>query len=95
MKKGIVFLAIFMLLLSTPNLYSEENRDLLGTLIWKAPTAWTYETTTLPFHIVGSLFGLEGDPSLNENYGGYNGVYGYYESFSDESFYRYQRWGVN
>lgn len=94
LKAGVALFAILILLGTTP-LSAEENQDLIGTVLFEAPTTWTSELVVLPIRGVGSLFGLEGDPALNENYGGYDGKFGYYESFSDESFYRYQRWGVN
>ena len=92
MKKGILFVVLGCFLLFSPNVYAEESKL---SIIVEAPVEWAKVTLEFPFQVLGSLFGLEGDPALNDNYAGMDGKFGYYESFSDESYYRYQRWGVN
>lgn len=59
------------------------------------PYNLTRETALFPARVIGGVFGMEGDPDQNINYGGSFGKFGYYESISDESMQRYERYGVN
>lgn len=93
--KKIAILIWALGILFSPALSQAEEYDEAGILIATSPLGWGIETAQYPFRIVGSFLGTEGDPQDNMNWGGYGEKYGYYESISNESEYRYLRWGVN
>lgn len=93
-KRLFSALVLALFLLSAPVAQAEENRDLVGTVL-KAPFAWSQETLFFYRDLLGIPLGWDGDPQDNWNYAGNGTEYGFYESYSDESAYRYQRWGVN
>ncbi len=93
-KKQILFAALSLLLLFSFPVNAEENDRFIGTVL-TSPLVWCQETLGYYRDVILLPFGVNGNPQDNWDYAGNGNDYGYYDTFSDESGYRYSRYGVN